>query len=108
MITVRYPNGLAVRYARANHVKYSSGTNILSPVAWLYTKDDGQFIASVPKECAIEFEEGTPVSDTTDAAIIVERLTTEPHKLKWLSYGTLRRLKQALKQFDIRTGRWDT
>lgn len=100
MITVRFPNGVAVRYPKAGYIFW--GTQHHS----LYTsKDQTVFVASVPKECAIEFYEGTVVT----ALIIgdeLDRMSRNTHELRWLNYGTIKRLKQAFKHFDIRSGRW--
>ena len=72
---------------------------------YLYKCSGGDFIASVPVQCAIEFEEGAVVTSLSDYAAI-ELCANEPHRLKFLPYGPLKRLKQALHKFDIRTGRW--
>lgn len=101
MITVRYPTGVAIRYPKAAYVYWSNGTERHS----LYTAKDGNFVASVPIGCGIEFEEGAVVTGLSDYAAI-EQCANETHRLKFLPYGVLKRLKQALAKFDIRTGRW--
>lgn len=99
MITVRFPNGLAVRYAHAGYVSWGTERH------YLYRASGGDFIASVPVECAVEFEEGAPVTTLSDNDAI-ERCANEPHRLKFLPHGVAKRLKEAFRKFDIRTGRW--
>lgn len=48
MITVRFPNGHAVRYNAANYVTRST------EYSDLYTKKDGVWIAQIPNTCIIE------------------------------------------------------
>ncbi len=57
MITVRFQSGLAVQYNSANYCVWGFPHK-------LYTRQDGQIVASVPNECIIEF---IPVSRVYNA-----------------------------------------
>lgn len=51
MMTVRFPNGQAIRYNDANYVTRSP-----SGYTDIYTKKDGTWIAQVPMSCLIEVQ----------------------------------------------------
>ena len=104
MITVRYPSGFSVQYNGGNYVKYYEGFTRISTAN---PDTEGKWIADVQASAGAIIEVYTPCrtydANTVDASKIGEMAL---EKIRSLSAGTLAKMKDELRMFDARTGRW--
>ncbi len=112
MMVVRYPDGTAVTYNNANFLRYNAS-------AWsLYTKEDGDWIASVQLSAGATVE-AVPACkvERPEDQIPLERLLEHvldrlrDHKRRhtcvyWPLLEPVRHLKCLLGRCDMRGGRW--
>ena len=107
MLTVRFPNGVAVTYNAANHLEYRNTCLVLR------AKEGGQWLASIANSSGAIVEAVAPCKVTqtindTDAAIA--HLQSVAYRREGLPYygagAKLGDLKRALGRFDARRRAW--
>ena len=105
MFTVRFPNGQAVTYNRANYLSWSNDGD------WeLYTEDDGDWIASIQKSAGAILETETPCTIDNPTIAMTEGVALRM-VMQMLENGTCPggeavRMKAALRNFDARSRTW--
>lgn len=106
MMTVRFPDGVAVTYNDATYMRYGNHAHEL------YTKnptEGGKWVASIPVATACIVETCRPCR-VEQAALTVEGaakyLALNSGELRRLEGWVARDLKRALEQFNARTLTW--
>ena len=106
MLTVRYPNGVAVTYNTANFLSRETD-------AWnLYTTDPmkgGEWVATIQLSagCVVESVRACRVENLLTGMTLPTAADLVLENLRELDYRHLKALKIALKNFDARTGNWN-
>lgn len=103
MITVRFANGFSVTYNTANYAEHGDRFYRLRD------KEGGVLIALVPKQAMLEWKPACKVfqagaGDPLDQ--ILHSLETRTLGNDWAAAQKLKRIKQALVDFDARRGCW--
>ena len=99
MITLRFPNGQAIRYNDLHSVHWQSdGTALLKR-----DKDSGWSV-HVPRECVIEF--CLPYSVSNPLLSSQESIDMVIANVRAMNAGKLRELKTLLEKFNRHTCRW--
>ena len=104
MLTVRYPNGMAVTYNNANHCAIENGyVNLL-------TKKGGYWVARIPDSSGAIVEFRRPCAVTAFNGNATQMLKYIRDNMRDLtSYAdacVLSDIKMALRDFNARTGMW--
>lgn len=99
MITVRFPNGQAIRYNNLTWVHWQAdGTALLK-------KDEkSPWYVHVPRECIIEFI--SPCSVSNPLLSPQESIDMVVANVREMPAGKLRELKTLLEKFNRHTYRW--
>lgn len=99
MITIRFPNGQAVRYNDLHYVHWQGdGTALLKK-----DKDSGWSVC-VPRECLIEFM--MPCSVSNPLLSPAESIDMVIANIRTMSSAKLHNLKTLLEAFNRKTYRW--
>ena len=100
MLTVRYPNGTTVDYNGAVNVKAAAAGGF-----FLINKNGG-WLVWVPPEADVIVEWADPCAVHDGTVEAIKRIADDPDRLRDLPGYTLKKLKRALRGFDMRTWRW--
>ena len=103
MITVRFPSGFSVQYNDAHYVVWA---NAGAPHR-IYTRKDGDLVASAPQGCVIEFMRPCRTYQAITSREAIEALLREiDSDRKSISAYDLAALKGRLRDFDALRKRW--
>src|ERR1700738_4173022 len=100
MMTVRFSNGNAIQYNRANHLVYRDGRMVL------YTAEGGEWVASISLESGAIVESRVSACRVYNALANGEQIQFLINNVRQLSYndlGVLARLKKELANFNAHT-----